>query len=93
MGLLHILQDKKFNTLFSFVLGLGIVCIMRPICKGTDCQINKAPQDPEFDKYVYRMGSKCYEFKTKITPCPPSGAIEAFKVSEQRYVRNTPINV
>jgi hypothetical protein len=86
------LHDNKFNVLFSFILGLGIVCIMRPICKGNDCQVNKPPQDPEFDKYVYRMGSKCYEFKTKIIQCPPSGAIEAFQCPNQnRCSRSSPI--
>ena len=36
-----------------------------------------------FNKYVYRMGDKCYEFKTDIVKCPSSGAIEAFKETER----------
>ena len=84
MGLLEILHDARFNTFFSFVIGIGLVCMLRPMCSGSDCTINKAPAEKDFDKYVYRMGnSSCYEFKTEIVPCPASGAVEAFKEYSQ----------
>lgn len=80
MGLLEILHDGRFNTFFSFVIGIGLICMLRPMCSGNDCNINKAPAEKDFDKYVYRMGnSSCYEFKTEIIECPASGAVEAFK--------------
>ena len=80
MGLPEILKDTRFNTFFSFVLGIGIICIIRPMCSGSDCNINKAPAEKDFDKYVYRLGNNsCYEFKTEILKCPPSGAVEAFQ--------------
>jgi len=82
MGLPEILKDTRFNTFFSFILGIGIICIFRPMCSGSDCNINKPPVENDFDKYVYRMGSdSCYEFKTEVTKCPSSGAIEAFEQS------------
>lgn len=77
--LLKMLNDNKFNMFFSFMLGLGIVCIFRPMCSGKECQIEKPPISKDFDKYVYRMGSKCVEFKPDIIECPASGAIEAFR--------------
>ena len=80
MGILQVLQDAKFNVFFSFVLGIGLICIFRPQCSGSDCNINKAPAEKDFDKYVYRMGEgSCYEFKTEIINCPASGAVEAFR--------------
>jgi hypothetical protein len=80
MGLLTILKDEKFNYFFSFMLGIGIICMVRPMCKGSECSINKAPSDKDFDKNVYRMSAgKCYEFKTETTECPSTGAIEAFE--------------
>ena len=79
MTLLSILRDERFHPAFSFLLGLGIICIIRPMCKGDDCNIKKAPTEKDFDQYVYRIGGdECYEFKTKPVSCPPSGAIEAF---------------
>ena len=80
MGILQVLQDAKFNVFFSFVLGIGLICIFRPQCEGSDCNINKAPSEKDFDKYVYRMSEgSCYEFKTEIVNCPASGAVEAFQ--------------
>jgi len=80
MGIINFLKDERFNVFFSFVVGLGLVCICRPLCSGDDCNVNKAPSDKEFDKYVYRMGGgKCYEFKSEIVKCPASGTIEAFR--------------
>lgn len=62
------------------MVGVGMICIIRPQCSGSDCNVNKAPEDKDFDKYVYRMtNGKCYEFKTEMADCPASGAIEAFK--------------
>ncbi len=79
MGVLSFLGDERFNVFFSFVLGLGLVCIARPICEGKDCQVAKPPSDKDFDKYVYKLGQKCYEFKSEVIECPSSGTVEAFR--------------
>jgi len=103
MGVLNFLNDERFNVFFSFVLGLGLVCIFRPLCSGSDCDIQKPPSDKDFDKYVYRMGEgKCYEFKSEVVNCPSSGTIEAFRecslmtnsepFRDQFSRRNTPIS-
>ena len=79
MGVLSFLKDERFNVFFSFALGVGLICILRPICSGDECNVSKAPEEKECEKYVYRMGGgKCYEFKSEIIECPSSGAIEAF---------------
>jgi hypothetical protein len=79
MGVLSFLNDERFNVFFSFVLGLGLICIARPICEGKECQVVKAPSDKDFDKYVYKLGQKCYEFKSEVMECPASGTVEAFR--------------
>jgi len=80
MGLQELLKDERFNLFFSFILGVGITCIIRPQCTGSECNVTKAPGDKDFDKYAYRMGKgKCYEFKSEVVECPASGAIEAFR--------------
>ena len=83
MTIQSILHDSRFNTFFSLIVGVGIVCILRPMCTGKDCKENsvvKPPSEKDFDQYVYRMsGGKCYQFTTEITECPKSGdAVEAF---------------
>jgi hypothetical protein len=99
MGIQNFLKDHRFDLFFSFILGFGIICILRPLCNGSECNVNKAPAEKDFDKYVYRLGNKCYEFKTDIVQCPSSGAIEAFReynknideVKDEFKRRNTPI--
>lgn len=79
MKITSLLQDEKFNYIFSFLLGIGLMCIMRPMCSGKECASWKPPLEKDFDKYVYRLAEKCYEFKTNVITCPASGAIEAFQ--------------
>lgn len=89
MGVLRFLNDERFNVFFSVVLGIGLVCLIRPICSGSDCNITKPPSESDFDKFVYRMsGGKCYEFKSEIVECPSSGTIEAFRVCQSKTKEN-----
>jgi len=93
MGIHHLLKDERFNIFFSFIVGLGIICIIRPRCVGAACNVNKAPEDKDFEKHVYRMGGgKCYEFKTEMTSCPASGAIESFVGEHQQENANAKDN-
>jgi hypothetical protein len=102
MNLLKLLRDDKFNVFFSLMLGIGIICIIRPICTGSECAVKKAPSEKDFDQFVYRVGGdKCYSFKTETVECPTSGVIESFRESPMRAtpvqpptlfaVRSTPI--
>ena len=80
MNILRFLKDERFNVFFSFLIGVGIMCMCRPVCTGSECSIIKAPAEKDFDKYVYRMGGgRCFEFKSEIVDCPSSGTIEAFR--------------
>ena len=91
MNLLKLLGDDKFNKFFSFILGIGIICMIRPMCKGDECSVKKAPEEKDFDQHVYRLAQKCYEFKSEIVACPSSGVIEAFQTSQGFAVRESPI--
>jgi hypothetical protein len=83
----HLLKSNSFNVLFSFLLGLGIICIIRPMCKGDNCNVFKAPKIKEFDGNVYMISRDCYEFKPEIVECPSSGTIEAFEEAQTHYVK------
>ena len=101
MGIIKFINDDRFNVFFSIMLGIGLVALFRPICSGDECNKEKPPEEKDFDKYVYRMGNKCREFKTDIVECPSSGIIESFKeekniIKTQEYFdgfcrRNSPI--
>lgn len=76
----NILKHPFFNIAFSFLLGVGIIAIFRPLCKGPECEILKAPPIKEWDGTVYRIGGKCWEFKSSTMECPNTGeAVESFR--------------
>jgi hypothetical protein len=79
MNLSKLLRDDNFNMFFSLMVGIGLMCLFRPMCVGKDCTVSKPPSEKDFEKYVYRLGGSCYEFKTEVMECPASGAIEAFQ--------------
>jgi hypothetical protein len=81
-----VMNKPLFNIMFSFLLGVGIIAIFRPMCKdengkSVDCITKKAPPVSEWNDAVYRVGAKCYEYKTSIVECPKDKKdyIEAFQ--------------
>jgi hypothetical protein len=72
------MKSEWFNVVFSLLVGIGIVAILRPTCTGDACTTMKAPSPAEWNGYVYQMGSKCYEFKTQVVDCAGATAIESF---------------
>ena len=64
----------------SFMLGLAIVVVAAPICRGKDCMIVKAPPLHEVNHTIYHIASKCYMFEAVPMDCPENGVIEAFQV-------------
>ena len=77
------LKTKKFNMFFSFILGLGLMALLRPVCTGDSCVLQKAPPANEVKGSTYQIGKQCYKFETYTVDCPKEGAIEAFTV--QRF--------
>lgn len=73
-------ETAQFRFFFSFIIGVGIMSLFRPLCKGTDCQVIKAPPTTEVEKTTYKIGNKCYQFKTHTLECPSEGVIEPFQV-------------
>ncbi len=57
-------------TLISFMIGLGVAAMFRPMCKGPDCLIVRGPPVQEIRDAVYQFGTKCVEFKPKPMECP-----------------------
>ena len=79
-NMFEFLKSKSFNVAFSFLIGLGIMCLLRPMCHGSECIVQKAPPLEEVNKSTYQLGSKCYQFRSVTIDCPKDGVIEAFSV-------------
>ena len=73
------LKNPIFGYMVSFMLGLAIVVIMAPICRGKECMIVKAPPIHEVRDSIYHIASKCYKFETVQMDCPAQGVVEAFE--------------
>ena len=73
-------ETPQFRFFFSFIIGVGLMSLFRPLCKGHDCQIVRAPPPHEIEQTTYKIGSKCYQFKTNSLECPSEGVIEPFEV-------------
>ena len=74
-----VLNKPVFGVMVSFMLGLAIVMVVTPMCRGRDCMIVKAPPLHEVNHSVYHIATKCYTFEAVPMDCPASGAIEAFE--------------
>lgn len=81
--MLKLIQSDSFDNVFSFVLALGCMALLKPICKGAECEVKKAPPFDEVTSSTYQLGSKCYKFTSEHTECPSAGVIEPF----ERFIR------
>ena len=77
------LKTETFSLVFSFILGLGSMALLKPMCKGADCRIQKAPSYEEVKKSTYQLGQECYQFQAQPIQCPTKGVIEPF----ERFIR------
>ena len=73
------LKSESFNIVGSMILGIGIMAVLKPVCK-SGCEIHKAPSVDEVTKTTYQIGTKCVQFKTTQSTCPEHGAIESFQI-------------
>jgi hypothetical protein len=58
------LKTKKFHLLFSFLLGIFVVIVWRPLCNDDSCVKHIIPDMKEINSTTYQIGSKCYQFRS-----------------------------
>ena len=75
------LKSDGFKMVGSAIIGIGLMAALKPVCKGSNCVIQKAPPVDEVVKSTYQLGQKCYQFKTTQIQCPERGVIEPFSTS------------
>jgi len=75
------LKSNTFNTVFSFVIGLGFMALLKPVCKGDACRIQKAPSYEEIKTSTYQLGASCYKFEAQHMECPSTNVIEPFSTT------------
>jgi hypothetical protein len=83
VDMFEFLKTESFSMIFSFVVGLGCMALLKPMCAGADCRIQKAPPYEEVKKSTYQLGQDCFQFQAEPIACPSKGVIEPF----QRFIR------
>ncbi len=78
-----IMKIPHMPTLISIILGFGLACIFRPLCKGSECMIVRGPPVGDIRGSVYQFGNKCVEFKPKPVECPSkTGTVRVLETME-----------
>jgi hypothetical protein len=77
--LADILKDPRFNKVFSFLMGVFVILLIKPVCKGDSCFTYKAPPMKIIREHAYKIGDTCYKFVPKEAKCPLVGVIEPFQ--------------
>lgn len=77
--LIDILKDPKFDVVFSVLMGVFLMILARPVCKGESCFNYKAPSLKEIREHAYKINDKCYKFVPKDVQCPLTGVVEPFQ--------------
>ena len=77
--LADIVKDKRFDVVFSVLMGIFVILLIRPICKDGSCVSFKAPSVKEIKEHAYKVGDRCYKFVPKEAECPNTGVVEPFQ--------------
>ena len=79
--MLEFIKSKSFHIIGSFIVGFGLVAVLRAGCSSSDCIVQKAPPIDEVKSSTYQIGHKCYQFAAEPVDCPMMGVIEPFRVT------------
>jgi hypothetical protein len=74
-------KSEKYSLAFSFIVGVGIMAVLKPGCREKDCTAKRGANPEEVTSATYQIGNKCYQFKVRDTECPSEGVVEAFRAS------------
>ncbi len=72
---LNLMENKTIATLISFMLGVGVAAMFRPVCKGPECIVIRGPPVQDIRDAVYQFGAKCVEFSPRLVECPTDATV------------------
>lgn len=65
----NFLKSDTGVILISIIWGLGLACIFKKSCKGSNCIIMKAPSPNKVKSTVYKHEDKCYQYIPMSATC------------------------
>ena len=69
MNLSKLLTTKTGRVVMSVLLGFGLATIFRAVCRGSGCQVIKAPPLAELEKPAKQSNGKCVAYDRVPIDC------------------------
>ena len=69
MHIRRLIYNKYASYIIAIILGVGLSCIFRKVCKDRNCLVFKAPHLSEIKEQIYKYGNKCYKFEPNAQSC------------------------
>ena len=67
--MINLLRSKTGQIIISIILGFGLACLFRKVCKDRNCIIYNAPDMETIKKSIFLFDNKCYKYDKEITKC------------------------
>ena len=78
MHVRRLIHGKYSPYIISIVLGIGLSCMFRKVCKERNCLIYQAPNFSKIQGKTYKYNGKCYTFHHNATHCDKKKQILEF---------------
>ena len=67
--MINLLRSKTGQIVISIILGFGLACLFRKVCKDRNCIVYHAPSIEDIKKSIFLFNKKCYKYNQEITTC------------------------
>ena len=67
--MLRLLHSKSGHIIISIILGFGLACLFRRICKDRECIIYTAPDFKKIKDKIFKFDDKCYKYTKETSTC------------------------
>ena len=78
MHIRRLIYGKYSPYVISIILGVGLSCMFRRVCKERNCLVYKAPPLDKIEGKTYQYNNKCYNFTHAAQTCNPNKKIVQF---------------
>jgi len=78
MHIRRLIYGKYSPYIISIVLGVGLSCMFRRVCKERNCLVYRAPSLDKIEGKIYKFNDKCYSFSTNAQSCDSNKKIVEF---------------
>ena len=78
MHIRRLIYGKYSPYVISVILGVGLSCMFRRVCKERNCLVYKAPSLDKIEGKIYQYNNKCYNFTHAAQTCNSNKKIVHF---------------